>query len=81
MTYCKCLNWATHDVGLAALLGHHPDCEHAPEPVGVLRQLVVDLAHGMDAWAADEDGIHPKAWEAYKKAKLLAGEIVTETEG
>jgi hypothetical protein len=74
----ECHTWCSDDIGLDAVLGHHHHCPHAPDPVRALRGLVRDLATGMDVWAADCDGIHPAAWEAYRRAKLLGGEFVRD---
>jgi hypothetical protein len=32
----------------------------------------------MEAWAHDEDGVHPEAWAAYRKAKGLQGVFLPE---
>ena len=39
------------------------------EPVEHAREIIQGLTDAMELWAADEDGIHPDAWEAYQKAK------------
>jgi len=77
---CECRTWATDDMGIDAVLGHHHHCPLAPDPVAALRDLVRDLVEGMDYWAQDCDGVHPRAWTAYRKAKLLSGQIVQEVE-
>jgi hypothetical protein len=41
-----------------------------------VRELIVGLVRGMESWAADEDGIHPDAWEWYERAKVAIGEPV-----
>jgi hypothetical protein len=35
--------------------------------------LISDLAKGIEAWAADEDGVHDAVFEAYQKAKRMEG--------
>ena len=75
---CECRTWATDDMGLDAVLGHHHRCPHAPDPEAALRGLVRELAEGIDCWAQDCDGVHPRVWAAYRKAKLLSGQIVQE---
>ena len=78
MTDCECKTWATDDLGLDGVLGHHHRCQHAPDAVGALRRLVRDLCSGMDVWAQDCDGVHHAAWDAYRRAKLLCGEFVQD---
>jgi len=54
---------------------HHRNCKHYnPEKDAA---MVTALVEGMDAWAADEDGIHPEAWEAYQRARTATGCPVT----
>jgi len=73
MNDCQlCQNWAG-DIGHMMLTGHNENCPHGPTREDALLQLVRDLAAGMEAWAADEDGIHHAAWDAYRRAKALSG--------
>ena len=78
MPDCECKTWATDDIGLDSVLGHHHGCRHAPNAVTALRGLIRDLTDGMDYWAQDCDGVHPRAWDAYRRAKLLCGQIVDD---
>jgi len=77
---CECKTWCTDDYGLDSVLGHHHRCPHAPDPVAALRRLVRELTDGMDVWAQDCGGVHPAAWDAYRRAKLLGGVFVDDQE-
>ena len=77
---CECKTWASNDIGLDALLGHHRTCPSAPDESGTLRSLIADLCRGMDAWAHDCGGVHSSVWDAYRKAKLLGGVFVDDKE-
>lgn len=70
---CNCENRA-RDGSFPLLLAHLPDCPHFGEH---LRELIEALVRGMESWAADEDGIHDAAWDAYVNAKTAIGEQVT----
>ena len=35
--------------------------------------LIGQLVLGIQNWAADEDGVHPSVWEAYKRGKAIVG--------
>ena len=73
-TTCDC-DKRPHRGDFPLLLTHHADCWQ----FGIeLRVLVEGLVDGMEAWAADEDGIHPDALEAYEMAKLSLGEPMEE---
>lgn len=69
---CKC-DELTRDGSFPLLLPHVPTC---PEFGCCVRELIVGLVRGMESWAADEDGIHPDAWEWYERAKVAIGEPV-----
>lgn len=38
-------------------------------------RLIRDLLKGIQGWSADEDGVHPECWDAYKRAKAYIGEF------
>jgi len=38
-------------------------------------EVIKDLVKAMETWGADCDGIHPQAWEIYKKAKIILGQF------
>lgn len=42
--------------------------------IAELEEIVRRLRDGMNAWASDEDGVHPDAWEAYADACEALGE-------
>lgn len=59
----------------AGFVGQCAGCALAPL-VAVTPQLKVhleDVVRAMGLWAADEDGIHPAAWEAYSTACIALG--------
>lgn len=58
---CECFDWATELV----VSGHHHRCERFD--FIPFCAAIVALLRGMEQWAADEDGIHPDAWDAYAK--------------
>ena len=68
---CQCVNWCDVSHTHRFLTGHHQNCEHSPNAMSKALELIAQLARGMEYWAADEDGIHPEAWEAYRRAKAL----------
>ena len=71
MTNCKCRNWARAG-GQILMTRHHPDCEHySPEKDAA--EIINALINGGIAWAADEDGVHPDCWEAFKNAAVFVG--------
>lgn len=73
---CVCVNWCDLSQVHRLLTGHHANCKHAPNVLDCALDLIKDMSYGMECWAADEDGIHPDAWEAYRKAKALEGVIL-----
>ena len=75
---CECLTWATLDVRHQLLTGHHERCPHRPDALTAALELIAEMAHGMELWAADEDGIHPDAWKSYIQAKALEGVFLPE---
>ncbi len=70
---CECATWCDLDHRIRLLTGHHADCEHGGRPFDAALALIDELVKGMESWAHDEDGIHPDAWESYRKAKALFG--------
>lgn len=69
---CNC-NSRTHDGSFPLLLAHFSDCWRFGPCV---RELIESLVRGMESWAADEDGFHPDAIEAYKQGKIALGEPI-----
>ena len=59
------------------LTEHHENCPKCDVRGDAINQIR-DLIRGIEAWASDEDGVHPECWEAYKRAKLSIGEFATE---
>lgn len=74
---CECLTWARTE-GFA--FAHHTRCPQFNLDRAV-RALVAPLVRGMEAWASDEDGIHPEAWDAYVAGKRAIGERVPYEDG
>lgn len=71
---CVCVNWASTDpLRVSVLTGHHPRCPHAPDKFDAACKLIAELAYGIERWAAEEDGVYPDVWDAYRKAKALQG--------
>ena len=70
---CECATWCDLDIRIRMLTGHHENCKHGGSVLGAALALIDELAKGMESWAHDEDGIHPAAWESYRKAKALVG--------
>lgn len=69
---CNCMNRAC-DGSFPLLLTHFPDCINFGES---LWEMLNGLVRGIEAWAANEDGVPDEAWEWYEKAKLALGEPV-----
>jgi hypothetical protein len=64
---CRCSTYAR-----ASLLdgpdGHHRNCELHPENTFALIARLVD---GIDRWAAEEDGVPDRLWDAYQQARYV----------
>ena len=70
---CECNEWGRDNRGSVLILTHHPNCRsYKPEPE--CRELMLNLIKGVELWAADEDGIHPACWKAYRNACFACGE-------
>jgi hypothetical protein len=68
---CECLNWCRN--GMPPITEHHPRCKlYNLEKESVV--LVTDLIKGIEAWASDEDGVHPELWPAYLQALYFIGD-------
>jgi hypothetical protein len=69
---CECATWGRE----LMTAGHHYHCERFdPKP---FIKAIVKLLDGMEHWSADEDGVHPDAWEAYKEGCKLTCRSVKE---
>lgn len=71
-----CGTWEDLDSTHRLLTKHHANCPNSPPFRQGVIELLKQLTHGMELWAADEDGIHSAAWEGYCRAKAVLGEIV-----
>lgn len=72
---CECCIWArTHG---SFITKHHPQCP-LYAPLDDAAEMIDALLDGVDAWAADEDGIHPEAWNAYQRACYAIGRKVSQ---
>ena len=69
---CECATWGRNSLAAMLHLPHHPNCpKYMPEmPV---RELLLRLIDGIEAWAGDEDGVHSDCWDAYKEACSVVG--------
>ena len=76
MADCECRGWASDDQTHMILTGHHVKCQKAGKEIDAALVLIAEMAHAMDLWAAEEDGVHPDAWTCYRKAKALQGVII-----
>lgn len=65
---CVCKNWARDRI--VVLTNHHPKCAHY-NPEQDAKEIVAKLVDGIEAWATDEDGVHPDCWEAYLNASAF----------
>jgi hypothetical protein len=74
MGLCECANWARS--GHKVITEHHSSCPKY-DPEGDSKRIIEALLKGKEAWAQDEDGVHPECWEAYRNAKLLVGQKLT----
>ena len=74
---CECVNWADESLANRLLTGHHSRCQHGQDPLGAALALIADLAAGIEAWGAMEDGIPIEVWEPYRKAKGLQGAFLS----
>lgn len=74
---CECAEWA-RDGREPIMFEHHRDCAKY-DPLGEARRVMDGLIAGIEAWAADEDGVHPACWNAYERACMMTGRPVKET--
>lgn len=72
LVVCECQQWAWRIE--PPVTRHHPQCKQY-DLKNEAMALVRDLVKGMEAWAADEDGIHREAWDAYKRGKVFVGQF------
>ena len=71
-TLCECTLMACASGEATAYMlatNHHPSCSKGWPPEAL--RLIARLASGMEAWARDEDGVHPDAWSAYEDARAV----------
>lgn len=69
---CECQSWCQTRGKIIA--SHHRNCRHY-DLEGDCHKLITELLRGIEASAADTDGIHPALWEAYKRAKASVWEF------
>ncbi len=72
MEQCECQNWAR--AGQKLLTKHHKNCP-SYDVEGESYALIVKLLDGIEAWADEEDGIHPGCWEAYREGTYFIGQF------
>ena len=70
---CKiCRNWCRD--GILPLTEHHKQCpQYNLEADSVT--IVLALIKGIEDWASEEDGVYPKAWDAYCQALAFVGQM------
>jgi hypothetical protein len=71
-TDCECKTWCGD--GRPPLTQHHRNCP-ARNLESESMELVSSLIKGIENWAADEDGVHPAAWDAYCRAIVFVGDL------
>lgn len=69
---CECLTWCSD--GRAPFISHLKGCKHYNLERDSI-DLVKSLIKALEDWAADEDGIHPDAWNDYLKALIFIGDF------
>ena len=67
-----CCNWCRD--GRPPITKHHHSCPHY-NLEGESVALVTSLIKGIEAWAADGDGVHPELFDAYCRAVTFAGDL------
>jgi hypothetical protein len=70
---CECATWGRDNQSAALILSHHTACPNYSPELEV-RELLQNLLDGIEAWASDEDGVHPDCWDAYVKACGACGQ-------
>ncbi len=70
---CECSNLARCGKEAAFFTEHHPNCRQY-NPHGDAAKVIKALLKGMRDWAADEDGVHPDACDAYDQAAMRVWE-------
>lgn len=68
---CECRNWARTNQLL--ITNHHRNCKKY-DPEKEAYEIIGALLDGIQAWANDEDGIHPNCWEAFKNGACFIGQ-------
>ena len=73
---CECKNWARTTQLLFTT--HHRNCPKYTSSIkgaeAECYNIIVWLLDGVQAWANDEDGIHPECYEAFKRAACFVGQ-------
>ena len=72
---CGCMMWCTIDPAMTGLTGHHERCDHRKSDREEFKKYIGKLIHGIEAWAAEEDGIPEDLWRDYTNGKYLLGEF------
>jgi hypothetical protein len=82
-TPCRmCATWTEVSHTHRILTGHHSQCPNCDQStLGAALALIADLAKGIEAWGALEDGIPDEVWHPYRKAKGLQGVFLSNERG
>lgn len=87
MIFCEtCKDYAManpYAPAVLALTGHYPNCPLFSADIFTIRavDLIEELAKGIEAWAEDEDGVHPEVWDAYQEAKAVISGLAMPGKG
>lgn len=69
---CHCANLG-HEGYKRFITTHHSACRYY-DPEGDAAEIIRALLKGIRNWAADEDGVHLDACDAYDRAAMSVGE-------
>jgi hypothetical protein len=77
---CECHTWCTDRHDIMQLTGHHINCPTCPPNRDkAWKGLISKLINGIRSWAADEDGVHPDCWEAFRESVFICeGKVLSD---
>ena len=68
MGKCECADWGR---SRGKVITQHHSCCPEYDPEGDAKEVISALIRGIEAWAADEDGVHPALYDADMKARIF----------